>query len=152
MKKFIFLTCMITLLVSACTNVPKPEAIVPIFIDAMNSQDFETARKHATESTLGLIDFLDQMAKLANEQGAAFADSKPVSNVKCNVEGTTATCTFCCIDDRGESDIELLLVDGEWKVNIPFDGFGEDNFESLLDTTYTETENALEEIDETEQE
>ncbi len=123
--------------IGACNSGPKPEEVATIFLDSMNQQDFETARKYCTERTLKLVDFLSSIAEMAKQEGSAFADADPVTNVKCTIADDKATCTFCCIDERGESDIELMKVDGVWKVDIAFDGFGEGGFESLLDTTYT---------------
>ncbi len=125
-----------TLIFLSCNSGPKPEEVATIFLDSMNQQDFETAKKHATERTLKLIDFLSNIAEMAKQEGAAFADADPVTNVKCTIADNKATCTFCCVEDQGESDIELLKVDGQWKVDIAFDGFDEGGFESLLDTTY----------------
>jgi hypothetical protein len=124
---------------SACDKGPKPEEVTKLFLDSMNKQDFETARKHCTERTLKLVDFLSGIAEMAKQEGSAFADAEPVSNVKCTVTGETAKCTFCCVEERGESDIELVKVEGVWKVDIAFEGFGEENFDSLLDTTYYPT-------------
>lgn len=123
--------------IGACNSGPKPEEVATIFLDSMNQQDFETARKHCTERTMKLVDFLSGIAEMAKQEGSAFADADPVTNVKCTIADDKATCTFCCIDDQGESDIELMKVEGAWKVDIAFDGFGEGGFESLLDTTYT---------------
>jgi len=122
---------------NACNSGPKPEEVATIFLDSMNQQDFETARKHCTERTLKLVDFLSNIAEMAKQEGSAFADADPVTTVKCIITDDKATCTFFCIDDHGESDIELMKVDGQWKVDIAFDGFDEGGFESLLDTTYT---------------
>lgn len=144
MKNLILFVSVALVLLSACNSNSKPETIVPIFIDAMNNQDFETARKHATDGTLKFIDFLDEMAKLANEQGATFAEAAPASNVKCTIDGDKAQCTFCCVEGRGETEIELHFINGAWKVHVPFDGFDEESFDSLMDTTYNESDEFIE--------
>jgi hypothetical protein len=137
MKKIIGVSlAAILFAVFSCNTGSKPEEVVAIFIDAMNKQDFETARKHCTEETLKLVDFLSSIAEMAKQEGSSFADADPVSNVKCTVDGATAKCSFCCDGEGKDTEVDLVKVNNEWKVNIEFSGFGDMDMESLLDTTY----------------
>ena len=137
MKKILGLSVAFFLFsIFACNTGPKPEEVVAAFIDAMNKQDFETARKHCTEETLKLVDFLSGIAEMAKQEGSSFADADPVSNVKCTVNGATAKCSFCCDGEGKDTEVDLVKVNNEWKVNIEFSGFEDMDMESMLDTTY----------------
>jgi len=153
--KNIFRTSVVALVIFlfACNSRPKPEAVVENFLNAMNKQDFETARKFCTEETFKLVDFLTSLADMAKQEGAAFADAEPVSNVKCTIDGDKAKCTFCCDGDGKDSEIDLVKVNNEWKVNIEFEGFGDMDMESMLDTSYimeTDSGTVIEDIEEEE--
>jgi hypothetical protein len=142
-----------TIFAFACNSGPKPETAAESFINAMNKQDFETARKFCTEETFKLIDFLTSLADMAKQEGAAFADAEPVSNVKCTVDGDKAKCSFCCDGDGKETEVDLVKVNNEWKVNIEFEGFGDMDMESMLDTSYimeTDSGTVIEDIEEEE--
>jgi hypothetical protein len=125
-----------TFIFSSCNTAMKPELVVENFLNSMNQQDFETARKYCTEETFKLVDFLSSIAEMAKQEGAAFADAEPVSNIQCNVDGDKAKCTFCCDSEGKDSEVDLIKVKNEWKVNISFDGFGDMDMSDLLDTSY----------------
>src|SRR5690606_32172558 len=116
---------------------PKPEEAAANFINAMNNQDFETAKKHCTEGTYKLVDFLSGLYDMAKQEGAEFskAEEVKVEELTCTVDGEKAKCSFCCDEEGKPTEVDMVMVNKEWKVNIEFDGFGGEDFDALLDTT-----------------
>lgn len=133
---FLMLAGTIILMTNACKTEMKPEQVATTFLDAMNNQQFDTARLYCTDSTMQLIDFLQGIAEMAKQEGSSFAKAEPVKDMKCNVTGDKAVCTFCCNGEGQSDEIDLIKTDKGWKINLPFKLPEEAAFESLLDTTY----------------
>lgn len=140
MKQLLFLIACFSIVLFSCKTGPKPEEVAANFLNAMNKQEFDTARLYCTDSTLQLIDFLKGISEMAKQEGSSFADAPPVSDVKCTVNGDKAVCTFCCDGEGKNAEIDLVKVKGIWKANISFQMPEEAAFESMLDTTYTVNE------------
>lgn len=156
MKKHSLLLCLVALVFAAvgCGDSNKPETVAEQFLNAIDSKDFEKAKTLSTEGTHKMLDllksFADQMPADAKKP-----DPKKVS--ECKVEGDKGTCTYCCDEQGGSSELAVVKVDGVWKADMSketlmggegaLDGMGEEPGleeepsleEAPLDSTATDT-------------
>ncbi len=128
----------VSLLVACAGNSPK--SVAENFLKAMNKLDFEGAKKYGTDDTNKMLDMLSGFAKM-------MPDSAKKENVKIEmtsekVEGDKATCTYKEEGKEGEQTINLVKVDGKWKVAMSKDdmnsgGGDKENMDSGATSTDT---------------
>lgn len=114
MKSLIFLlpVCVVLLFTACGGGSKKPKDVALAFANAMAKQDYETAKKHATEDTKKVIDLIKGMA------GEKKQDKTPSYTVVSeSISGDKATVKLKdTANDGKESEVTLKKVDGKWLV------------------------------------
>lgn len=112
MKKLIQILVAVLAVVTLVSCGKKgPEPVAEKFLEHMNKREFAEAKKLGTEATGQMLDFL-----------ASFPAEEPVepivvTDMKCEVVEDKATCTYKANDK--EENINLVKVEGAWKVDMP---------------------------------
>lgn len=102
-----------------------PETVAERFLNAVNNHEFEQAKELSTEDSHKMIDLIASFAKGVEEEEKV---EKVVKVSKCNIDGETAVCDYCCDAEGQETTINLKQVEGLWKVDMSKETiFGEDN-------------------------
>jgi hypothetical protein len=111
-------------LFSACGKKQTPEQVASKFLNLVEEQKFDEAKKFGTDQTVQILDMYKSLAAmssgLAEEEETTPAEIK---DLECIIEGEKAICSYT-ID--GEFDqLPLILKDGKWLVDLkkesPFD-------------------------------
>lgn len=97
----------------ACSSGKKPKEIAIAFSEAMAKQDYETAKKYATEDSQKFIDLMKGMA------GEKKQDKAPKYVVVSEtISGETATVKIKdTANNNTENEIYLKKVEGKWLIN-----------------------------------
>lgn len=110
MKKLVLLFA-ISVMLLACSS-SGPENAAKNFTENLAKGKIEEAKKYCTESTGQLLDFGNSLAG-----GVDIYPDYKFKLVKTEKEDSKATVTY--IDpEGGEETLELVKIDGHWKVNI----------------------------------
>jgi len=112
MKKFIFVLIAVSVILMACSNVgSSPKATVQKFFQTLEKQDYKTMGTIATPETIQLVTMFGP--KL---QGMAASYGK-VTSIEEKIEGDTAVVTTK-FENGEETSIDLVKIDGKWKVSM----------------------------------
>lgn len=114
MRKNVLFLCLVALMFAAVGCGEKPETVAENFLTALDNKDFEKAKTFSTEGTHKMLDFLSGFAKDMPDT----PKPEPKKVTKCAVDGDKATCTYCCDDEGGESELAMVKVDGKWKADM----------------------------------
>lgn len=147
MKKLqILLICSLVALSVACGGGDSPKSVAENFLKAMNSMDFEGAKKYGTEDTGKLLDMMSGFAEMVPDSTKANETKIEITGEK--VEGDKATVTYKEDGREGEIPLNLVKVDGKWKVSMSkesmsgSDGAAMDIGATSLDSTSLQPEEA----------
>lgn len=110
MKKLLFTLIAFTLLMCSCSSGPKNAA--QQFTENLAKGKIEEAKKYATESTGKLLDMAASMG------GAKVNPDFKYVFVKDSIVDNKAWVTFKSSSDDKEQTLELVKIDGDWKVDI----------------------------------
>ncbi len=129
MKKFtkFVATLGVSAFLFACGGDKGPEKVAKEYLTALKEKNYDKAKGLGTEDTQQMLDALVQF-------GAAPVVDE-VKDIKCEVNGEEAVCTFCCMKE-GKNELMMKQVDGKWLVNEkkenPMEGSFDDlNFDDL---------------------
>ncbi len=117
MRKNALFLCLVALVFAAvgCGESSTPESVAENFLTAIDNKDFDKAKTFSTEGTHKMLDllkgFADQMPADAPKP-----EAKKVS--KCTLDGDKGTCSYCCDEQGGESELAMVKVDGVWKADM----------------------------------
>ena len=143
---FSLLGAVVVLFLTGCAGGEKPEKTAETFLLAVNEFNFEEARKVSTEKTHELLGMLESISNMAKKEGQSMPKSDPPKDIKCEVTGENAVCTYCCNEEGGNATIDLIQVDGKWLVNLekesmaPDMEMGEESYdESVVDSTVVDS-------------
>lgn len=106
---FSLFAIMLVSLVS-CGSKDNPEAVADKFLNHIARGEFEKASEYASKQT-------GQMLALAAafSEGSEFEQKSNHKDLKCEIDGDTAKCTYTM---DGETEvIDLIKEDGKWKVH-----------------------------------
>lgn len=121
MKKIIQLVVIMlttTLFLTSCNNSSDPEAVAKNYIKALNNNDFKKAAEYCDEKTAELLKTLEPLAKMAGKEGKS--DYEFVKSV---IKTDKATIYFKD-KKKGEMKVDLIKVDGKWKVSMGKEDMG----------------------------
>jgi len=110
MKKAFFILLTVVLMCS-CSSGPKSAA--QNFSENLAKGKVDEAKKYATESTGKMLDFASGMGG-----GSKINPDFKFIFVKDSVADNRAWVTFKGAEEEREQTLELVKIDGDWKVNI----------------------------------
>jgi hypothetical protein len=121
----------------ACGGSDTPKSVAENFLKAMNKMDYETAKKYGSADTGKLLDMMSGFAKMMPDS-AKKEKSFEIKDEK--IEGDKAIVTYTESGEEGEQTLNLLKVDGKWKVAMSKDsmnGEGDGSMDSGATSTDT---------------
>lgn len=110
MKKLLFTLIAFTLLMCSCSSGPKSAA--QNFTENLAKGKIDEAKKYATESTGKLLDMAASMG------GSKVNPDFKFEFVKDSVADNKAWVTFKDSSKDSEQTLELVKIDGDWKVDM----------------------------------
>lgn len=110
-SKFTAAVAAVSLLVSCQGS--GPEAAVKGYLTALKDKKVDEAKKYGTETTQNMLETLNQLKMLP--------EVTEIKDIKCNVQDSTATCTFCCMKE-GKNELNLVKRGEKWLVNEKKEG------------------------------
>ena len=135
----LYLSC--SLLLAACTW-NSPRKVAQAYLDAVNEQDYEAAKKYATDDTRKLLNMFSSLAAITPDSLKRGFDFEITSE---RLSGDTAYVGYRMAGSGREQELKLLRIDGRWKVAASKDdmneiegGEGMDSGATNLDTSGTE--------------
>jgi hypothetical protein len=108
MKKILLLFSL-SLLMFSCSS--GPEKVAENFLENLSKGKVDEAKKYATESTGKMLDFVSSMTSLPVDPDFKF------NPVRDSIVGNKAWIFYLDKNDD-ENSIELVKIDGDWKVNV----------------------------------
>jgi len=129
------LSCFV--LLSGC-NWNSPSKVAKAYLEAVNDQDYETARKYATEDTRKLLNMFSSLASITPDSVKRGFDFEITGE---RVTGDTAYVSYRMEESGRQQELKLVRLDGRWKVAASKDvmneiegGEGMDSGATNLDT------------------
>ena len=92
-----------------------PQDVAKSFMKALEDKDYDKAKDLGTENTVMMIGMIESMAGLATD-----TDKEPAQLTwgETEVDGDKATCFYTSSDKEGNQQVDLVKVDGDWKVDM----------------------------------
>lgn len=117
MKKHALLLCLVALVFASvgCGDKNTPESVAENFLNAIDAKDFEKAKTYSTDGTHKM---LDMIKGFADQMPADAKKPEPKKVSACKIEGEKGTCTYCCDEQGGSSELAMVQVNGEWKADM----------------------------------
>lgn len=127
----------VILFLFSCSGGDSPKAVAENYLKAIGSYDFEGAKKYGTEDTGKLLDIMIGFAKMVpdstkNEINFTILDEK--------IEGDKAVVIYKEEGQQGEVPLNLMRVDGKWKVNMTKESINEAESGNVMDLGATQTD------------
>ena len=144
MKLKLFLPAAMAVFMIACGGGDTPKSVAENFLKALNRMDYETAKKYGTQDTGKLLDMMSGFAKmmpdsLKKEKNFEIKDEK--------IEGDKATVTYTESGEEGDLSLNLVKLDGKWKVAMSKDSMnGEEDGSMDSGATTTDTSTSVNEM------
>ncbi len=133
--KQILLSVIVATLV-ACGGGDTPKSVAEKFLKSLNKMDYETAKKYGSEDTGKL---LDMMSGFANLMPDSAKQERSFEMKEEKITGDKATVTYLASGEEGEQSLNLVKVDGKWKVAMSKDSMN-DTEGSSMDAGATSTD------------
>jgi hypothetical protein len=110
-------------LFSACGKKQTPEQVASKFLNLLEEQKFDEAKKFGTDQTVQILDMYKSLSAMSTGMAEEETTPAEIKDLECIIEGEKAICSYT-ID--GEFDqLPLILKDGKWLVDLkkesPFD-------------------------------
>ena len=120
----------------SCGGGDSPKSVAEHFLKALNKMDYETAKKYGTEDTGRLLDMISGFAKMSPDS----ANEEKSFDIKTEkIDGDKATVTYVQSGEVSEQTLDLIKIDGKWKVAMTKDSMnGEDD--GTMDSGATSTD------------
>lgn len=136
MKKLINLVIVAFVIVAfaACGNKKNsPEAVAEKFLNHKNKKEYAEAKKLGTDNTKQMLEMLESFENM--DKKAEPAKEIKIENMKCEVKGDSAKCTFTENGVEGQP-LDLVKKDGNWLVDMRKEANGEtEMIEPAADST-----------------
>jgi hypothetical protein len=121
---------------AACGGGDSPKSVAENFLKALNKMDYETAKKYGSEDTGKLLDMMSGFAKMMPDS-ARRERSFEIKDEK--IEGDKATVTYSEQGEEGDQTLNLVKVEGKWKVAMSKDSMNSEE-DSSMDSGATSTD------------
>jgi hypothetical protein len=145
MTKFSKLFTFALLILTSCGGGDSPKSVAENFLKAMNKMDYETAKKYGSEDTGRLLDMMSGFANMIPDS-AKQEKSFEIKDEK--IDGDKATVTYSQSGEVGEQTLDLVKIDGKWKVAMSKDSMnGEEGGSIDSGATSTDTSGETEPTD-----
>jgi Domain of unknown function (DUF4878) len=112
--KRIYFSLIFTLFFIACGNGNSPKGVALTFLTNMNKMNIKEAKKYATPQTQQLI---DKMSAFGGKMGDD-DDYSRIIIVRDSIMNDRALVVYKTEKNPNEELLELLKIDGLWKVNL----------------------------------
>ncbi len=126
-----------------------PEDVAKKFLDHLNKKEYAEAKKLGTENT---VQFISMIESFGGAMDGEEEKEVKVENMKCEVDGDKAHCTFT--SDGKEDKLDLVKQEGKWLVDMkkedPMGGEMdevEDAVDDVIDTAAEMIEEEMEEVE-----
>lgn len=145
-KLFLNLVMLLMFLFVSCSG-DSPRKVAEKFLEAMENQNFEEAKKYSDDSMKQLLNMLDSMPKDNNKK----AENAKVKVTKIEENGDKAKVFYIVEsseiqEESKEQSIDLKKVDGNWKVSFNKEEMNKEEPVGNLDATESENQSSEEEI------
>jgi len=110
--------CLLIFLI-ACSGSESPKGVAKNFLNAMNKLDFEGAKKYGTEDTGKLLDMMSGFIKMMPDSSKGRESKTEMIAEK--IDGEKATVTYKEEGKNEEMTLDLVKVEGKWKVAMSKD-------------------------------
>ena len=130
------LSSILVLVIVSCGGGDTPKSVAENFLKALNKMDYETAKKYGSEDTGKLLDMMSGFSKLMPDS-AKQDRSFEMKDEKIN--GDKATVLYTASGEEGEQSLNLVKIDGKWKVAMSKDSMNDEE-SSSMDTGATSTD------------
>lgn len=130
------LSSILVLVIVSCGGGDTPKSVAENFLKSLNKMDYETAKKYGSEDTGKLLDMMSGFSKLMPDS-ARQERSFEMKEEKIN--GDKATVTYTASGEEGEQSLNLIKIDGKWKVAMSKDSMN-DGESSSMDSGATTTD------------
>jgi hypothetical protein len=97
-----------------CGGKDTPRSVAEKFLEALSTQDYETAKKYGTEETQKLLEMMNGFNKMSTDSSAAKDFKFEITREK--VDGQNATIFYKEEGKEGELQLPMVEIDGKWKV------------------------------------
>lgn len=137
MKKFIFLLVLSACVIS-CRKSDSPKEVADSFLQAWSKADFEEAKEYGTEESKKLLDMMNSFKTMSEDSSFSTEISYDITREK--VEGDNATVYYKEEGSKGEQALNLIRVNGEWKVNMSKESINGAEGDGTIDIGATNTD------------
>jgi outer membrane lipoprotein-sorting protein len=111
--------------VVSCGKKQKPEQVAEKFLKHLAKAEFKEAKELATGDAEKWVSTLEAFSQMASQDKKEQKEAD-IEDMKCEVTGDSATCTYKQDDKDGK--LFMKKVDGKWKVsNMPKENGGDMN-------------------------
>ena len=125
----------------SCGGGDTPKSVAENFLKALNKMDYETAKKYGSEDTGKLLDMMSGFAKMMPDS-AKKEMSFEMKDEKIN--GDKATVTYTASGEEGVQTLNLVKIDGKWKVAMSKDSMNSQEGNSIdSGATSTDTTSSM---------
>lgn len=117
MKKFLLFVLVSVLFVSCGDN---PEKVAEKFLVELNNENFEEAKKYADEKTIKIVDVIKSVSAIDKTESSKKA-KKPVIEIlrhEIDKSDKNKAKVFYTEDKGEEKTLDLVKIDGKWKVSL----------------------------------
>ena len=129
-------TTLMIIFLFACTG-NTPERVAKNYLKAFNNHEFEEAKKYGTEVTAKLLDMQIAFLKMGTMPEPVVKDRKIKMLDEKIINDTTAVVTYQMEGSKGDQTLNLVKLNGQWKVEMSKDNL---NGNAIMDTGATNTD------------
>lgn len=126
MKKTVYILLIVVTLLALAACGSKPNHTARAFFDAIENQDFATAKKHTTEHGQQLLEMIESFAENMSENQRSEMNKTKYKILETVEDKDSAIVTFeqwgeDSPDNKNVHTLRMKKIDGNWKVDLAKD-------------------------------